>query len=802
MVYVVFAIFVAAQLQSRIQARSKEDKVFVETRAYKAVEEELFSRGAVTIMGDPGEGKTSCAWHLILKCIVKGYQLRTADTAKQFRENWNPSQREIIFADDMFGAFQAVPERAEDWCRLQEDLRGCVCDPERVLLVATVRRHIYRELKEMTNQLHLFGRVIDITSADLRLTGVERCDIFLRHHASRKTEADQRIIEFITTQNTPRFPLSCRLYVSETRFQEQGASFFRNPVSQLRKDISQLSQKDKVAFASLVLLMACDGSIPHEKFQIIKTEESNHSKDIMIKFKQALCCNEEKREQFLIDKMQVIVAKRKLPVDTSHDDFQAALHKLQDVYVLLIDDCYRFVHESIMETVGVVVGEQDCEFVLNYCSAHFIQQRVRAEAVSEEYFGTNDECIVNISVWYYRDLAIRMTSDIMDGNVDKVFQNPSVYNEAFIGIWISYLSGEAIRSVKTLIKKKDRNGHTVMYWAAKMGILSLIDYFLRDNKPTHDALHGACFQGNENIVFVLLDKGAKQYVSSVDSDGVTPLHAACMKGHTELVSVLLRNGADVNHEQERFGSPLHFACLNENIQLVETLLDGGARVNLTTVAGWPEFYFAGNTRIVDMLICNRNHTRLMTNTGWSALHLAAGKGNTKLVKVLIDRGADVNIRTKNGWSAVYCACQKNELEVVRLLVENGADVNFPDHFNVFPLHLASTHNNNEMAELLLNTGADVNVTSMPGYSPLHCSSERGWLQMTELLVSKGATTDLMGKNGKTPILLATQNRHTHIVDLLQSKSSKDTAHNQRNDTFDETDDPTFEDSLDIFMFRE
>jgi hypothetical protein len=89
--------------------------------------------------------------------------------------------RQVALIDDCFGQSHGVPETAEAWGRLQEDLRGCIREPDTVI-VATVRRHIYRELCDIIDgRLSMFGTAVDISSPDCIIDGKEKLEILWSH---------------------------------------------------------------------------------------------------------------------------------------------------------------------------------------------------------------------------------------------------------------------------------------------------------------------------------------------------------------------------------------------------------------------------------------------------------------------------------------------------------------------------------------------------------------------------------------------------------------------------------------------
>jgi len=61
-------------------------------------------------------------------------------------------------------------------------------------------------------------------------------------------------------------------------------------------------------------------------------------------------------------------------------------------------------------------------------------------------------------------------------------------------------------------------------------------------------------------------------VDSKNSDLETPLHFACSFGDEEIVSILLNNGAKVNSKDKCHITPLHWASFIGNISIINLLL--------------------------------------------------------------------------------------------------------------------------------------------------------------------------------------------------------------------------------------
>ena len=93
--------------------------------------------------------------------------------------------------------------------------------------------------------------------------------------------------------------------------------------------------------------------------------------------------------------------------------------------------------------------------------------------------------------------------------------------------------------------------------------------------PQIVALHDAIEEGR---VQEALDLLASVPANARGVDGDSALHLACLYGHEQLVDLLLARGADVNAKDDSGSTPLHDASASGYESIVRTLLAKGAAV--------------------------------------------------------------------------------------------------------------------------------------------------------------------------------------------------------------------------------
>ncbi|XP_033745570.1 uncharacterized protein LOC117331082 [Pecten maximus] len=662
-------------MQVLIEKRGEKDKKFVETRAYRRIQEEVDRAGSVLIVGNSGEGKTSCAWHLILRRLVAGDNLVIVDSADDWRKKWDASKKQTIFVDNCFGESCAIPERAEAWQRLQEDLRGCINNKD-TTVIATVRTYIYRDLKATVSRFHLFGKPIDISSINLRLSSSEKLQMIRSHLSDKEISLNTKTIEMLTLCDTPCFPLSCRLFASDEMFRAKGESFFLYPVSQLREELVQLSRRDSVAFSALMLLLVSDG---HLLFDNLTPNEPAQNKPPNGWYDRLynICCGATPKVNWAAEKLESIKKSRKLPNLTLFD-INRAIEKLRDSHVTVTDTAYKFLHESLLEAVGVVLANEDAIFVLQHCSAHFIQQHVRIQSFPD----VAEDTIVRLPEIYYKELAKRFTDDVTNGDIDAVFQNPSINDLSFSIRWCLYIANMERTKQLNFFRSVDKKGYTLFYWIGRTWKSVSIETVLTERRTNNRLSARRMFQRKLRGRQVCAHGGEE---------------------NANIVQMLFKRQNSINVTAHIEWSPLHLAAGKGDVDIVLNLIESGADINIATTKGWSPLYCAtqkGRHNVASLLVKHGANYDQSDYFGVSCLHRVCYDGYDLVAKVLIQGGADINIRSKVGYTPLHCACDSGHISLVELLLQNGADVNAEGLNKKTPTDIAQIKHRSAIMELL------------------------------------------------------------------------------------------------------
>jgi ankyrin repeat protein len=262
-----------------------------------------------------------------------------------------------------------------------------------------------------------------------------------------------------------------------------------------------------------------------------------------------------------------------------------------------------------------------------------------------------------------------------------------------------------------------------------------------------------CGYGNLERVVDLLHQGASPNASN--EFGVTALHFAAKDGNVKLIKLLIKSGARVSAKNRSGNTPLYEAAGSHHTEAVKVLLDAGAE---PTPAALGQACWLGD----------RDTALLLLNSGVTpdaGLARAAQGGHAEIVRLLLEKGAAVNYQSDTGFTALHLAALQGGPNTVRVLLEKRANPNIANRDNESPLHLAISGDCNiEVIKLLLAAGAKTNAANKEGLTPVRLASVRGAKDVYSML--------LKANDGKEPAPVRTeQSKPTKqlIADLASKK---------------------------------
>lgn len=146
-------------------------------------------------------------------------------------------------------------------------------------------------------------------------------------------------------------------------------------------------------------------------------------------------------------------------------------------------------------------------------------------------------------------------------------------------------------------------------------------------------------------------------------------------------------------------------------------------------------------------------------TGFSPLHVAAGKGDMDLIKAILSRNDKefyINLQNNSQlWTPLHCAVRAANLEATKLLLEAKPNAHLRSTEGLSVLHIAAAHGTLDIVKELVAHGMMIDeADSKNGWTPLHYAAMQGHLELTQWLVSDGSRPGNTDKSDFTPMMLA------------------------------------------------
>ncbi len=302
-----------------------------------------------------------------------------------------------------------------------------------------------------------------------------------------------------------------------------------------------------------------------------------------------------------------------------------------------------------------------------------------------------------------------------------------------------------------------------------------------------NALQAASYGGHDQVVQMLLDKGADINAAATGSDGRTALQAAAEGGHLAVVERLLQQKADVNAAASEYNgrTALQAAAEGGHLAVVERLLQQKADVNAAAArsSGRTALQAAaegGHLAVVERLLQQKADVNAASEYGRTALQAAAEGGHLAVVERLLQQKADVNAASEYGRTALQAAAEGGHLAVVERLLQQKADVNAASEYGRTALQAAAEGGHLAVVERLLQQKADVNAAASEynGRTALQAAAEGGHLAVVERLLQQKADVNAAAarSSGRTALQAAAEGGHLAVVErLLQQKADVNAA---------------------------
>ncbi len=236
------------------------------------------------------------------------------------------------------------------------------------------------------------------------------------------------------------------------------------------------------------------------------------------------------------------------------------------------------------------------------------------------------------------------------------------------------------------------------------------------------AIHLASLRGNTYCVKALLDQIDVNYPTLFNQ--WTPLHFAAYNGNEETLKLLLEKGATTEAlTGTELSTALYLAANQQKTGSVKILLNFKANINSeNTKDKLTPLHIAahmGYQETLDLLIKEQASLTSLASDGSTALGFAIKGGKIECVQKLLDAGVSIESSAgPEGWTPLCLSVYSNQIEILRSLLKRGANTETINQANTTALGWALWYNKSEAVAVLLDHGAQLANALIEWRSPI------------------------------------------------------------------------------------
>ncbi|XP_067649634.1 uncharacterized protein [Haliotis asinina] len=738
----------------------------------------LKDHSCTTIIGQPGDGKTTLAFQVLSLMHRKKWKVYVVETPQDYFRI-QKSQRYIVLFDNIFGIPNFQLDQYRKWHHVLLDVsQEHVASASRCQVLYTIflfRKNVFQAaLKHITpfkNTIFSESQRIDferIYNTEVRTTQV-----------SDGTN-DETLNDSVTNCSNTTSPLLHKWFMITELRDEVFSTQVMDRESRLRKILNKLMLNVGI-FSALQICIHQD-------------------------------CIPDPAELSNVELGTLCTAAGATPLRSKQ--LSEALTQMDSYILKKSAHGFVFSHSWTSEVAAKVLAEHDETTFIDRCSLRYLEHVCLEPNEVAEF----DYAII-VHQKSAKDLAQRLCKEMLKGHLQFVMSHVSLthpvvfeaiqtllqYGENFKmrdahskKQILSFIPICNIPSLERKLLEGASGGISTMQClrvCSRYGNVRLMRKLIEKIETNMPMLHQNRYKVGElfrtcakwdhaegcEILLKYVD------VNSVSKRGNTALHYAASSDSLEMVSLLLsEDDIDVDVQNKKGETALIKALYCKHEQVAETLIKAQANTLLTDRYGRTSFLIAalvGSVSIVELLLISDhrciNHCDASGNT---ALHLAAIRGQADVIKLLLKEGLDIQKGNVDRMTPLHIAATNGRYSIVDTLLSverksaisredrkrfvRGVSVDLKDIHGMAPIHYAAMWGYEYVLGRLLQNKVEVNLMTEKSETALHLATQGGHIETIQSLLKNKADPNLSDGKGRTPLHIAAEEGHLKIVKLF------------------------------------
>lgn len=724
--------------------------------------QKVLDEAFVTFVGSPGSGKSATVRHIALTLEKEGYEILPITLISEVEKYCDTKNPQVFVLDDVVGIFGLQVEKLKELYQYRKWIEAPCMSKTKCLM--TCREAVFNQIvrEERDNDFILkHQNIIRFHREEYALTDTDKKTILSKYYINEELLSSEKL-----RTTSKMFPLLCTLFAEYVKY---GEAFFENPIPCIQEQLGSLQKKNKMHYASLVLIVVFGNKVTKEKL-----EDPN--------FDKIKKCFLEKcfpRELEFSDKM------------TSNSEiFMEAISDMCGTYTNQYNSEFSFIHDSMYEIVAHHFGSQHPDLIIKYLGSGYIANYIKPtiedhmvykfsdnqghgykENIPEKLLKTSLQ--IELKEDMFPEFALRLYKDIGELNLFDVFKSEHLKHHGVCQEFIELLESKDYTELYALFFAEQ--GHV-----SKIARHKETEELKRETKKVYDVtkmlMHEREIPRKRAVKF---QERFQSYVYSV-----RVVSWVIYYGHHEILKYILYR-MKVCRENENDLFEKNNVTHSENVYSLKKL----ERIRLLLLAS-----YSGDIKTVNLLLKHVDKNSINSFLDYPCTHLwpkrtpltaACQKGHAAVAKVLLDFGADVDLHNDVYDSPLVVACRGGHEDVVNVLLDNRANVNLQGEQDT-PLTAACEVGHEGIVKTLLSKGADINQNNGIYESPLTTSCKYGHISLIYKLLDNNAEVNPRVAD-YTPLTYACRLGNIDIVKALLTKGASVNLENTKRLTSDRLD---------------